>query len=76
MPARFVTVKVRPGARSSSLTEGPDGTWVAQLKAPPVDGKANDELIRLVAAHFSVPRSAVAITSGATARLKTLKIAL
>lgn len=70
----LVTVKVKPGARTSSLIAGPDGTWNAQLKAQPVDGKANEELIRLVAQEFSVPRSAVAIKSGAAARLKVVEV--
>ena len=33
----------------SELTQAADGTWVATLKAPPVDGKANTELVGLVA---------------------------
>jgi len=40
---------VKPRARVSELTQAADGTWVATLKAPPVDGKANTELVGLVA---------------------------
>jgi uncharacterized protein (TIGR00251 family) len=65
-------VKVRPNARASSLEQGADGIWVARLKSPPVDGKANRELIALVASRFGCPKSAVAIKAGASARLKVL----
>jgi len=65
-------VKVRPNARSSSLEQGVDGVWVARLKSPPVDGKANRELIALVARRFQCAKSAVAIKAGASARLKVL----
>jgi uncharacterized protein YggU (UPF0235/DUF167 family) len=44
---RILQIKVKPGARQSSLAEQPDGSWLASLKSPPVDGKANMELSRL-----------------------------
>lgn len=67
-------VKVKPGARTSSLIQQADGTWLAQVKAPPVDGKANAELIALVARHFRVPKSAVEIRSGAGGRTKLVRV--
>ena len=67
-------MKVKPNARASTLTQEPDGTWIARVKAPPVDGKANEELIRLVAAHFRCPKSAVAIRSGASGRVKRIEV--
>lgn len=63
-------VKVKPRAKVSSLVCGPDGSWVAQLKSPPVDGKANAELIALVAERFQCRKAAVAIKSGTTGRIK------
>jgi uncharacterized protein len=71
----ILRVKVKPGSRSSILTQVADGSWVAQLKAPPVDGRANSELVELVAAHFKCRRVAVAIKSGATSRMKLVSVA-
>ena len=76
MAATFLQVRVKPNARTSSLTQEADGTWRAQIKAPPVDGKANDELIALVAAHFGCRKSAVAIKSGASGRMKRVEVEL
>ncbi len=70
----ILRVKVKPNSRNSSLTQQTDGTWVAQLKAPPVDGKANAELIALVAAHFKCRRSDVVIKSGASGRVKLVRV--
>ena len=70
----ILQVKVKPNARASSLTRSPDGTWLAQLSSPPVDGKANKELIALVAAEFGCPKSAVSIRSGASARMKLVQV--
>ena len=45
-----------------------------RLAAPPVDGAANDELIRFVAEMLGVARSAVSIAAGQTSRLKTVEV--
>jgi uncharacterized protein YggU (UPF0235/DUF167 family) len=54
-----------------------DGTSVlkARVRAAPEDGAANEALRRLLAKSFGVPASAVTLTSGATARVKQLRIA-
>jgi uncharacterized protein (TIGR00251 family) len=70
----ILQVKVKPNARASTLTQRDDGTWVAELKAPPVDGKANRELVELVARHFGCTKAAVAIKSGAGGRMKLVQI--
>lgn len=71
---RTLQVKAKPGSRVSALTEQPDGTWLAQLKSPPVDGKANEELRALVAEHFGLRRAQVVIKSGAGGRLKLVQL--
>lgn len=67
-------VKVKPNARTSTFDEQPDGTWLAQLKSPPVDGRANEELVALVARHFGRRKSQVSIRSGASGRLKLVQV--
>jgi uncharacterized protein len=74
MAARLIQVKVTPRARVSSLTQAADGTWIAKLKSPPVDGKANAELIALVAEQFACTKSAVSIKAGASGRIKIVRI--
>lgn len=69
-----IQVRVKPNARESRLDELPDGSWSAQLKSPPVDGKANAELVALVAKRFGVAKAAVSIRSGAGARRKLVEI--
>lgn len=71
-----VKVKVKPNARQSQMLQAEDGSWLAQLKAAPVEGKANAELIALVARHIQCLKSAVAIKSGTSGRRKLVKIDL
>jgi uncharacterized protein (TIGR00251 family) len=76
MPIQVLQVKVKPNARSSSFGQSSAGMWLAQIKSPPVEGKANQELIALVAAHFQCTKSSVSIKSGASGRLKLVQIQL
>ena len=70
---KTLQVKVKPNARISSLEET-DGMWLAQLKSPPVDGKANAELIALVAERFCCRKNQVTIKTGAGGRMKLVQI--
>lgn len=73
---KTIQVKVKPNSQVSSLQELEDGSWIAQIKAPPVDGKANQELVALISAYFNCPKSCVWIKAGATGRLKRIQIDL
>jgi uncharacterized protein (TIGR00251 family) len=72
--SRVIQVKVKPNAGASALVEEAPGVWSARLKSPPVDGKANAELVALVARTFACPKSAVSIKSGASGRMKLVRI--
>lgn len=74
MTERILEIKVKPNARASLLTQLEDGSWLAQLKAAPVEGKANQELIALVARQFGCAKAAVSIRSGASGRLKRVRV--
>tara|TARA_R110000850_G_scaffold10259_11_gene36847 strand:- start:109 stop:333 length:225 start_codon:yes stop_codon:yes gene_type:complete len=69
-----IEVKVKPCARESTLIQQDDGTWSARLKSAPVDGKANKELVQLVATEFGVRKNEVTIRAGAGARIKRIQI--
>ena len=69
-----VRVKVKPNSRVRSLEEAGDGSWIARIKSPPIDGRANAELIELMARHFQCSKTAVSIKSGASSRTKFIKI--
>lgn len=72
--ARILQIKVKPNARQRSLAQADDGTWLALIKSPPVDGKANLELCALVAAHVGCAKSLVSIKTGSTGRIKLVQL--
>jgi uncharacterized protein len=67
-------IKVKPNAKVSQLVQMPDGSWQAKLKSPPVDGKANEELVALVAKQFNCRKAAVAIKAGASGPTKLVTV--
>jgi uncharacterized protein (TIGR00251 family) len=72
----LLRVKVIPrSAASEVIGKLADGTLKVKIAAPPERGKANEALIALLASHFRVPKSAIAIVSGHTSALKLIKIA-
>ena len=75
MAGTVIRVKVKASARRSSLVQLSDGSWVAQVRAPAIEGRANKELIVLVASHFDCVRAAVSIKSGSSGRMKLVSIA-
>ncbi len=74
MSTMTLRVKVKPNARESWLVKLDDGSWKASVKASPIDGRANAELIGLIAKHVGVPKSAVEIRAGASGRDKLIRI--
>lgn len=74
MNAVRVSVRVKPHAKVERVEPQPDGSLVVSVKEAPVEGKANEALVRAVAAHFGVPRSNVEIVRGGSARQKLLEV--
>jgi uncharacterized protein len=72
-----IEVEVVPGSRESRFPAG-FNEWreriEAKVRAPPEEGQANAELVRLAAAALGVPPSRVSVSSGATSRRKTLYV--
>jgi hypothetical protein len=68
------SIKVKPQSKQSKIIEAEDGSLTVYLKSAPVEGKANQELIQLLAKEFGVPKSAVTILSGHATRYKWVEI--
>lgn len=67
-------LRVIPRASRSEVVGEFDGHLKVKISAPPVDGAANAEVVRLMAKSFGVGRSAVSIISGETSRSKRVRI--
>lgn len=67
-------LRVQPRAGRTAFAEPFGDALKVKLKAPPVDGRANTELLRFIAERFGVPRSAVMLISGQQSRIKQLRV--
>jgi len=74
-----LAVRLTPGARVNRLEGGAVDAagkrWLRiRVTAPPVDGQANKALVQFLAKRWRLPKSAIAIVSGETARNKVLTL--
>ncbi len=67
-------VRVVPRAAQSRVAGEHDGALRVRVTAPPVEGAANEELMRTLARAFKLPARAIEILSGQTAKLKRVRV--
>jgi uncharacterized protein (TIGR00251 family) len=70
----LLSVRVQPKASRDEIIGPLEDALKIRITAPPVEGKANNHLIRFLARTFGVSKSRVEIISGETGRLKRLRI--
>jgi hypothetical protein len=69
-----VYIKVSPRSSKNEVVKISEGEYRVKLTAAPVDGAANDALIKLLSHHFKVSKSEVVIIGGKTAKIKMVDI--
>lgn len=69
-----IYVKVSPRSSRNKVTKTAEGEYKVHLTAPPVDGEANEMLIKILAKHFDVAKSLITIIGGKTAKIKIVEI--
>ncbi len=69
-----IRVQVTPRAARSELLGWRDGVLRLRVTAPPVEGRANEAVVRLLSAALGVPRSRVAVVSGMSGRQKLVQV--
>lgn len=70
-----LALRVKPRASRSGLLGVKEGALVVALRAAPVDGAANEELVAVLAEALGVRRGDVALVAGATGRQKLVDVA-
>ena len=75
----LIYLKVKPNQRFDKIERiendaGNQGTWQVRLKAPAVDGKANERLVEYLSKVLGLPKSKISLVKGQTARIKCVEI--
>ncbi|MGC1456081.1 MAG: DUF167 domain-containing protein [Nitrospirota bacterium] len=69
-----LSIRIQPRASKNEIVAMANGGLKIRLTAPPVDGAANEALVKFLADTLSIPKSNVEIISGHTAREKIVRI--
>lgn len=70
----ILQLKIKPNARKNEIIIDGQGNIKVKVNAPPVDGKANKELVDFLSEIFDVPKSHIEILSGETSQHKKVKV--
>lgn len=71
----LLTLHVKPNARQNRIVKQlDDTTYVVEVTAPPVEGKANEAVVKLLAEHFDVAKTSILLKRGASTRIKQFEV--
>ena len=69
-----ITVMVKPNARKDEVVVREDGVYVVKVSVPPIEGRANERLIEVLAEHFKKPKRAIEIRVGSRGKHKIVEV--
>jgi uncharacterized protein YggU (UPF0235/DUF167 family) len=73
-PSTRLRLRVAPGATRTEIAGRHGDGWKVRVGAAPERGRANDAVVRLLAARLDLPRSAISLVSGGTGRDKVVEV--
>ncbi len=69
-----ISIRVKPNARKNEVRPLGDNTFLVSVTAPPVNNKANEKVVEVLAEYFGRPKRAISILRGTTAKQKIVEI--
>ncbi len=69
-----ISVRVIPRAKINRVEVQSDGTLRVHTTTAPTDGKATNDVIKMLAEHYNVPKTSIKLLRGATSRDKVFEI--
>jgi len=69
-----IFVKAKPNSKNENIEQVDESHFIISVKEPPIQGKANEAIIRVIAEYFNVNRSQVRLASGFSSREKIFEI--
>lgn len=70
----LLRIKAKPNSKKDEIIREADGTLKVKIKAPPVEGKANEYLTKYLAGVLNLPKSKINLLKGETNAFKTFQI--
>ncbi|MGA3094725.1 MAG: DUF167 domain-containing protein [Dehalococcoidales bacterium] len=70
----ILAVRVTPGAKRNAITALKEGVWNIKIAAPPVEGRANEELVAFLSKKLDIRRSSLNVIKGQSSRNKLVSV--
>ena len=70
----IISVHAKPGSRKPGIERQGNGTWQVRVSERALEGKANEALVRAIAAELNIAASRVRLVSGAKSKIKRFEI--
>ena len=65
---------VKPNARKNEIARASDGTLIIRVTEPPIEGKANEEVIEVLSEYLNKPKKSISIVSGFKGKYKIINV--
>ena len=69
---RQLRILVKTSASAPRVENSTEYDYLVSVKEPPIDGKANQAIIKLISEYINIPKSLISIKSGASSKIKTI----
>lgn len=69
-----IIVKAKPNSKIDKIEKVSENEFIVYVKAPPIGGKANEAIIKLLADYFNTSQSMISIVSGHFAKTKVIEV--
>ena len=69
-----ISIRVKTNARKNEVTKLEDGKFLVSVAVSPIEGKANEKVVELLAEYFDKPKRAISIMRGLSSRDKVVEI--
>ena len=69
-----ILIRVKPRAKTAGVEKLEGENYIVSVTEPPIEGRANKEVIEILADYFKVSKSKVSIIKGETGRIKMIDI--
>jgi hypothetical protein len=71
--SKKISVFIKPNSKQEKVESSATG-YIVYVKEPPIENRANNALVKLIAEHFKIPKSKVKITSGLKSKRKIIEL--
>ena len=69
-----ISIRVKPNSKENQVEEKGPNQLLVKVKAPPQENRANQEVIKILAEYFQIPKSRIAIITGLKSKQKVVEI--